>query len=392
MEAEFGAPKGLRPSSFDFFDAPGAPEAAAGSKLYCAYVQNGLANLGVAEEGEGHGGRLRRLDTPFSVIAGLRAGPAGVVFIGGASTEGPCVVRYRPEQGGSEILRRSTDVAVAPAYLSVPEAIEFPTEGGLTAHAFYYRPQNPDFVAPKGELPPLRVVCHGGPVGATTAALNLRIQYWTSRGFAVLDVNYGGSIGYGRSYRRRLRGKWGVVDVDDCVTGVRYLVAKGEVDGNRTMIMGGSAGGYTTLAALAFRNVFRAGASHFGVSDLEVLAKETHKFESRYLDSLIGRYPEDIAIYHERSPLYHADGFSCPVIFFQGLEDKVVPPNQAELMVAKLRAKGIPVAYVPFAGEGHGFRRAENIKRALEAEFYFISRVFGFQPAEDLEPVPIENM
>jgi dipeptidyl aminopeptidase/acylaminoacyl peptidase len=222
--------------------------------------------------------------------------------------------------------------------------------------------------------------------------LSWTIQFWTSRGIAVLDVNYGGSTGYGRSYRERLKGKWGIVDVDDCVNGARHLVDKGLVDPERLMITGGSAGGYTTLCALTFRETFKAGASHYGVSDAEALARDTHKFESRYLDKLFGPYPERRDIYYERSPINFADRLSCPVIFFQGLEDRVVPPNQAEMMVDVLKRKGIPVAYVAFPGEQHGFRQAENIKRALEGELYFYSRVFGFELAEKVEPVAIENL
>ena len=218
------------------------------------------------------------------------------------------------------------------------------------------------------------------------------IQYWTSRGIAVLDVNYGGSTGYGTEYRRRLNGTWGVTDVDDCVNGAKFLVAAGKVDGDRLMIDGGSAGGYTTLCALTFRDVFKAGASHFGVSDLEVLDQDTHKFESHYDHTLIGPYPESRDLYIERSPIHFADRLSCPVIFFQGLEDKVVPPNQAEMMVEALRKKGVPVAYVAFEGEQHGFRKAENIKRSLDGELYFYSRVFGFELADEVEPVTIENL
>ncbi len=222
--------------------------------------------------------------------------------------------------------------------------------------------------------------------------LNLKIQYYTSRGIAVLDVNYGGSAGYGRAYRQRLNNRWGIVDVDDCVNGARYLAERDEIDPARCAITGGSAGGYTTLSALTFRSFFKAGASHYGVSDLAALVRDTHKFESRYLDRLIGPYPERADIYRERSPINFTERLSCPVIFFQGLEDKVVPPNQAEMMVEALRAKKLPVAYVPFEGEQHGFRRAENIKRALDGELYFYSRIFGFETADSLEPVMIENL
>jgi dipeptidyl aminopeptidase/acylaminoacyl peptidase len=277
-------------------------------------------------------------------------------------------------------------------YLSTAQAVEFPTENGLTAHGFFYPPQNKDFSATEGEFPPLLVKSHGGPTSSCSSTLSLNIQYWTSRGIAVLDVNYGGSSGYGRDYRERLKDRWGIVDVDDCVNGAKHLAASGRVDGDRLTIDGGSAGGYTTLCALTFRDAFKAGASHYGVSDAEALAKETHKFESRYLDGLIGPYPERADLYRERSPIHYADQLSCPVIFFQGLEDKVVPPNQAEMMVEVLREKGVPVAYVAFEGEQHGFRRAENIKRALDGELYFYSRVFGFELAEQVEPVEIENL
>ena len=233
---------------------------------------------------------------------------------------------------------------------------------------------------------------HGGPTSATSPTLSLRIQYWTSRGIAVLNVNYGGSTGYGRDYRERLNGRWGVVDVDDCLNGALHLTREGRVDGERLAITGGSAGGFTTLCTLAFRDGFKAGASHFGVADLEALARDTHKFESRYLDRLVGPYPERRDLYVERSPISAVDRLDCPVIFFQGLEDKIVPPNQAEAMVAALRAKGVPVAYVPFEGEQHGFRRAENIKRSLDGELYFYGRVFGFELADAVEPVPIENL
>jgi dipeptidyl aminopeptidase/acylaminoacyl peptidase len=302
------------------------------------------------------------------------------------------IVRLDPDTGRCEVLRRSSEVTVDPGYLSIPEAIEFPTEHGLTAHGFFYAPRNRDYAAPSGERPSLLVKSHGGPTSATSTACNLGIQYWTSRGIAVLDVNYGGSTGYGRAYRQRLDGRWGLVDVDDCVNGARYLAQRGLVDGSRLAIDGGSAGGYTTLCALTFRDAFKAGASYYGVSDAEALAKETHKFESRYLDRLIGPYPAQRDLYRARSPIHFADRLSCPTIFFQGLEDKVVPPNQAERMVEALRARGVPVAYVAFEGEQHGFRRAETIKRSLEAELYFYARVFGFALADPVEPVPIDNM
>jgi len=271
-------------------------------------------------------------------------------------------------------------------------SIEFPTEGGQTAHAFYYAPTNCDFQGPDDETPPLLVRSHGGPTSAAKRDFNLGIQYWTSRGFALVDVNYGGSTGYGREYRNRLRGNWGIVDVDDCVNAAQHLVSQGLADPKRLAIDGGSAGGYTTLCALTFRNVFTAGASLYGLSDLVVFVGDTHKFESRYLDSLIGPWPEREDLYRERSAINSVDQLSCPVAFFQGDEDKIVPPNQAELMVDALRKKGIPVAYVLYEGEQHGFRKAANIKRTLDGEFYFFSRIFGFNPADNLEPLEIENL
>ncbi len=291
-----------------------------------------------------------------------------------------------------EVLRRSRQTGVDAGYLSAARAVEFPTEQGLTAHGYFYPPKNRDYTPPANEKPPLLVMSHGGPTSSSSGSLKYSIQYWTSRGVAVLDVNYGGSSGYGRAYRERLNGKWGIVDVDDCANGARYLAERGEVDGNRLAIRGGSAGGYTTLCALTFRDVFKAGASHYGICDLEALAKDTHKFESRYLDRLIGPYPERRDLYVARSPIHFTEKLNCSMIIFQGLEDKVVPPNQAEKMVEAVRAKKLPVAYLTFEGEQHGFRKAENIRRVLEAELYFYSKVFGFELAEPVEPVEIENL
>jgi dipeptidyl aminopeptidase/acylaminoacyl peptidase len=294
--------------------------------------------------------------------------------------------------GQQEALRQSSTLMLDDAWISVGKEIAFPTENGLTAYGFYYPPRNPDFVAPEGELPPLRVLSHGGPTSQVFNGFNPSILYWTSRGFAVLDVNYGGSTGYGRAYRDRLKSQWGVVDLDDCVNGARYLAQQGLVDGNRVTISGGSAGGYTTLCGVTFRDAFRAGASHFGVSDLGALARDTHKFESRYLDQMVGPYPEREDLYQARSPIFHVDQLHTPVIFFQGLEDPVVPPNQAETMVEALQAKGVPVAYLAFEGESHGFRQAANIKRSLEAELYFFGRILGYTPADEIEPVQIDNL
>lgn len=381
MRAEFGMPQWVFGMSIYAFDSA--------DRIVCSYIENGNSRLATLNT---RTGQFQTIETPHTDITSLHATPNRVVFRGGAPTEPASIVEINLSTGQAEILRRSNDLEIDPGYFSVPQAIEFPTENGQTAHAFFYPPRNMDYVAPDGELPPLLVKSHGGPTSASTTTLALGIQYWTSRGIGVLDVNYGGSTGYGREYRRRLNDRWGIVDVDDCANGARYLVERGFADGLRLMITGGSAGGYTTLCALTFRDRFKAGASHYGVSDCEALAKETHKFESRYLDRLIGPYPERADLYRERSPIHYVDRMSCPVIFFQGLEDKVVLPNQAEMMVEALRAKGLPVAYVPFEGEQHGFRRAENIKRALDGEIYFYSRVFGFELADQVEPLPIENL
>ncbi len=337
--------------------------------------------------------RLEPVNTPFTAFAPYIQARAGKAYtIAGSPTEPMSVVAVNLQTGIVDVLRRSAEHLVDPTYISVPDAIEFPTEGGVTAHGFFYRPVNPEYSAPAGELPPLIVYVHGGPTSAVSNALDISDQFWTTRGFAYLVVNYGGSTGFGREYRQRLNGLWGVVDVDDSVNGARYLIERGLVDGHRVAITGGSAGGYTVLRALTSTDFFRAGASHFGISDLEVFHKDTHKFESMYDQSLLGRWPEDRDIYRERSAIHSVDRITAPVILFQGLEDKIVPPNQAEVIVEALRKKGLPVAYLPFEGEQHGFRIAKNIKRALEGELYFYSKVFDFPLADPIEPVPIENL
>jgi dipeptidyl aminopeptidase/acylaminoacyl peptidase len=381
MEAEFGVAQwifGL--STYAFASAP---------SIVCAFAERGIWHLGTIDT---RAGKLERIDAPYTEVSFLCATPKRAVFRAGSRVEPLSIIEMDLVSRETQVLQRQSSIKIEPGYFSESQAVEFPTENGLMAHGFFYPAKNRDFAAPPGEQQPLLVKSHGGPTSATIAVLMLGIQYWTSRGIAVLDVNYGGSTGYGRAYRERLNGTWGIVDVDDCVNGARFLAAAGDADRNRLMIDGGSAGGYTTLCALTFRDAFKAGASHFGVSDAEALAKETHKFESRYLDNLIGPYPERRDLYVQRSPIHFADRLSCPVIFFQGLEDKVVPPNQAEMMVEALRQKGVPVAYVAFAGEQHGFRRAENIKRSLDGELYFYSRVFKFELADTVEPVAIENL
>ena len=357
--------------------------------IVCSHIEQGVSTLGTIDVASG---KYTPLDCPYTDIQYLHAANGQAVFRGGSPTDVVSIVKLDIATGRFETLRRSNDLETFPQYFSVPRAIEFPTEGGLTAHGFFYPPQNPDYRAPNDQKPPLIVKSHGGPTASASTALSLSVQFWTSRGFAVLDVNYGGSTGYGRQYRERLNKKWGLVDVDDCVNGARYLADRGEVDPERLIITGGSAGGYTTLSALTFRNIFKAGASYFGISNLESMARDTHKYESQYLTGLLGPYPERKDIYVDRSPINFPERLSCPVIFFQGLEDKVVPPDQAETMVDAIRAKGIPVSYVPFAAEQHGFRQAKNIKRALDGELYFYSKIFKFELAEPVEPVEIENL
>ncbi len=380
MAAEFGLPQWVfGQSTYGFVGS---------DHLVCTYNQAGiwrLASLALSTQ------TWQELATPYTEISSLQATADGVVFLGSSATLPAAIAHYDLTTGNLQVLRSSTQVSLAAGYLAQPQAIAFPTCGGATAYGLYYPPQNQDYTAPAGERPPLLVKSHGGPTAATSSSFNLSIQYWTSRGFAFLDVNYRGSTGYGRDYRQQLRGQWGIADVEDCINGAKYLVEQGLVDGDRLGIRGSSAGGYTTLAALTFYDTFQAGASYYGVSDMEALAKDTHKFEARYLDLLVGPYPEQQQIYWQRSPINFAEQLTCPVIFFQGLEDKVVPPSQAEKMVEILVAKGLPVAYVAFAGEQHGFRQAVNIKRALEAELYFYSQIFAFRLTEAIEPVIIQG-
>lgn len=380
-EAEFGLPQWIFGMSTYAFDSA--------RRLVCAFNRAGAWQLAVLDT---ETLRLEKIENPFSDISHVTAGNGVAVFVGASPDLPASIVRLDLTTRQYEILRASTADVPDAGYLSTPQALTYPTTRGDTAHAWYYPPANRDFRAPEHERPPLLVLIHGGPTSAASPALSLRTQYWTSRGFAVLDVNYRGSTGYGRDYRRKLDGQWGVADVEDCIAGARYLVQHGLADERRLAIRGGSAGGYTTLCALTFHRCFHAGAVYYGVSDLEALARDTHKFEAHYLDRLVGPYPERSSLYRERSPIHHVDRLSCPVIFFQGLEDRVVPPDQTEKMVQALRARHIPVAYVAFEGEQHGFRRAENIRRALEAEFYFYSRLFGFMPADPIEPLAIENL
>lgn len=381
MEAEFGKPQWVFGMSTYAFVSM--------NKIICSYTQNGLWSLAWLDTDTK---KFTKIESPYSDISHIRSGNGFALFIAGSPTQPSAIVRMDAESKKMEVIKQAFEVTVDKEYFSQTKSISFPTTNGKNAYAIYYAPQNKDYTASENEKPPLTVISHGGPTGATGTTLRYGIHYWTSRGFAVLDVNYGGSTGYGREYRQRLNGNWGIVDVDDCCNGALYLVKEGLADPNRLAIRGGSAGGYTTLACLAFRDVFKVGASHFGISNLEALAKDTHKFESRYLDSMIGPYPERKDLYYERSPINFAHNINCPIILFQGDEDKVVPPDQSRVMFEAVRAREIPTAYVLFQGEQHGFRKAESIKRALEGELYFYSKIFKFDLAEAVEPVPIENL
>jgi len=350
-------------------------------------MAKGATTLGIIDV---DGGMWTPLETAWQAYFGLALRGDLAYFIGGRADRLAAVASVGLDGTEGDVIAEAGSLPIDPQWFSMPESIEYSSRDGQAAYAYFYPPHNPDVVGGTGERPPLLVMSHGGPTAATTPLINLRIQYYTSRGWGVADVNYGGSSGYGRSYRERLDGKWGIVDVHDCEDVVAHLAKLGRVDPERVAIRGGSAGGYTTLAALTFGDTFRAGASHYGIGDLETLARDTHKFESRYLDRLIGPYPAARNLYVERSPIHHIDRLKCPVVFFQGLEDKVVPPNQAEAMVDALRRRQLPVAYVAFPGEQHGFRQAANIKRALEGEYLFFARVFGFTPADELPPLDIE--
>jgi dipeptidyl aminopeptidase/acylaminoacyl peptidase len=395
----------------------------ADGRILLAITRHGLDHLAVAA---GDGSSPRPVDSPYTALsaltrygqgaAGIAAGPdrePAVIAVdlpaeapadpstadpstADPSTADPSTADPSTAGPSAEVVevRPPRDLGIEPSWWSRPEPISFASGGGHTAHALFYPPTSPESVAPAGERPPLLVMSHGGPTGMARPQLQLNVQYWTSRGFAVVDVNYAGSTGFGRAYRRLLDGEWGILDVQDCIAAGEHLVATGRADGDRLAIRGGSAGGFTTLCALTFHDTFAVGASLYGVADLELLATETHKFEARYLDSLVGPYPEQRQTYLDRSPIHHTELLSCPVVVFQGLEDAVVPPSQAEAIVGALRAKGVPVAYLAFEGEQHGFRQAANIRRVLQAERYVVSTILGIELADDevIEPVAIENL
>jgi dipeptidyl aminopeptidase/acylaminoacyl peptidase len=382
MEAEFGLPQWVfGMSTWDFTPS---------GDIVCLWTQDGTWQIGRLP---GEGGELEPYDTPFTVFDGLHVQDATEALVIASSAEEPGqVIALDLDSGNYITLRQSLDIDLPAGAISIPEPISWPTPGNATAHGFYYSPASAVATAPEGELPPLIVKSHGGPTSATDASFNLAIQFWTSRGFAFLDVNYGGSTGYGRAYRERLAGNWGIVDVEDCIAGAQWLAEQGRVDGTRMAIKGGSAGGYTTLAALTFHDAFQSGVSSYGIGDLEALARDTHKFESRYLDGLIGPYPEAKALYEARSPIHHVERLNAAMLILQGMDDKVVPPNQAETMAEAVRANGMPVALLKFAGEGHGFRQEASIHKALAAELSFHSQIFGFPHPAGIEPLQIDNM
>jgi len=392
---EGGEPEALTPVDREF----GVPQWVFGMSTWAittsgvivsAWTQDGGWRIGQVAPG----GAPEPFDLPFTTIRDVRAHPArdAVIFVAASPIEPPRLVLLDVGTGEWTTLATSTSSTVDERYLSIPEPVSWTAPDGATAHGFFYPPANPDADAPDGARPPLIVESHGGPTGATSTAYDPGSQFWTSRGFAILDVNYGGSTGYGRAYRERLNGLWGIVDVDDCVSGAAALVERGLVDPGRLVIRGGSAGGYTTLAALAFRSVFSAGVSYYGIGDLEAMVRDTHKFESRYLDGLIGLWPEARETYIERSPIHHVDQLNSAMILFQGLDDKVVPPNQALTMADAVRAKGLPLALLTFAGEGHGFRQAETVRHTLEAELSFFGQLFAFHPADDHLALMVENL
>lgn len=378
--AEFGAPQWVFGHRWYDFGGP--------DEIVCLYAEASGSKLGRIDLDTG---RLQPIELFYTTLFNVQVSGRKAAMYATSSTLAERVLVIDLDTLAQEVVRVANPAHIESGYFSVPKPIEFPTEDGLTAHAFYYPPRNQDYEAPAGEKPPLVVHCHGGPTGSAGPTYPFEYQYWTSRGFALVDVNYGGSAGYGRAYRRRLNGQWGVVDVDDCINAARHLSQQGLADPDRVSITGGSAGGYTVLLSLTKCDFYNAGASHYGIGDLELFIKETHKFESHYCDTLIGPFPERADLYRDRSAIYFAENLKCPVILFQGLEDKIVPPSQAETFIEVCRQKGLPYAYVPFEGEQHGFRQDRNIRRAREGELYFLSRIFGFDAADYVEPVEIEN-
>lgn len=381
MEAEFGSPHWVFGNAMYGFTSA--------TEIAATYIEQGVSKLARIDV---QTGTLTAIDTPYGEIRELKAGPGFVAVLAGSPVLPLELARIDLATGARDVLATSIDTVPDTGYLSIPQSISYPSANGRTAHAFYYAPANKDVQAPAGTKPPVIVIGHGGPTGMTVNTLKLATQYWTSRGFGVLDVNYGGSTGFGRAYRDLLKGQWGIVDVEDCVAGARHLAQQGLADPERLIIRGSSAGGLTTLCALTFHDVFKLGASYYGVSDLKGLDQDSHKFESHYNEYLIAPAAEADAVYRQRSPIHHTDKLACPMIFFQGLDDMVVPPAQSAAMVEALKQRGIPVAYVELEGEGHGFRKAETIIRTLEAELYFYQRMFGLHDPNQAAPVELHNL
>ena len=381
MDAEFGVPAWeFGESLYGFSDA---------DTIIATSIRDGACSLLSIDA---RTGAWAAIDTGFSFLDDVQVGADHAVALAASETTPIQAVCIDLASGHHRVLSTSVEHLPSPRYLSTPRRIRFASADGRNVSAVFYPPKNDDWRAPTGECPPVIVQSHGGPTTMTNSALRLGNQFWTSRGFAVLDVDYGGSSGYGRAFREVLRGRWGIVDVEDCVAAALYVANHAWVDRDRMAIRGGSASGFTTLCALAFHDVFKAGASAFGVADLATFVQDTHKFESRYADFLFGPAENHARVFADRSPYLHADRIRAPMIFFQGMDDRVVPPSQSETMVRALRERGIPVAYLPFEGEGHGFRRFESLRRIPEAELDFYSRVFGFVPADRVEPVEIDGL
>ena len=379
MEAEFGMPGWVfgRPT-FSFLED---------GKIACMYIVKGVEKLGLLDTKTGH---LEQPDLPFTVVQNLVTYRDKVYFIGASPTLSQSIIAFDPNSGEYTLVKQGDSIPITKEWISIGEVIEYPTQDGKVGYGFFYPPKNPNFQAPEGEKPPLIVRSHGGPTARTPTSLMMQVQFWTSRGFAFLDVNYGGSTGYGREYMKRLEKNWGIVDVEDCISAAKSLADKGLVDGERLLIRGGSAGGYTTMAALAFHDVFAAGTSYYGVSDLELLYQDTHKFEAEYTDLLVGKYPEELTLIKERSPANYPEKINAPLLLLQGTEDKIVPPNQSEKIFEVLKKKGTPVGMLMFEGEGHGFCKAKNIKHALDAELYFYAKVLDIDLPEPFDPPPVE--
>jgi dipeptidyl aminopeptidase/acylaminoacyl peptidase len=381
IQAEFGLPQWVFGLSTYGFSSQ--------NEIICSYRQSGknyLARLNTKN------GNLSNIQNKYAEISSLCIRPGKALFVGGSIDRPAELVLMDLSSSAQKIIRKTSSDVLENGFTSIPQVIEYRSQNGLTSYGNFYPPANKNQISPHAEKPPLIVMLHGGPTSQASTTLNLKIQFWTSRGFAILDVNYSGSTGFGQAYRKRLNGNWGIIDVIDCINGAKYLATQNLVDGQRMSITGGSAGGYTALCAITFDNTFSTGVSRYGIASLETLASDTHKFESHYLDRLVGPYPEAIELYQQRSPINFIEQINAPILLMQGTEDLVVPPAQSEGLYQVLAKKGLPVAYVTFEGEQHGFRKAESIQRALDVEYYFYSKIFGFHLPEEIDPIEIKNL